>query len=58
MGNDIITIAVPKNLINEIKDLVNKSRQQAYAAVNQAIVNTYWQIGKRIVEGTTRQCTS
>lgn len=28
----------------------NKGRQQAYAAINQAMVQTYWQIGQRIVE--------
>ena len=36
--------------IQEIKQLVARSRQEAYAAVNQAMVNAYWQIGRRIVE--------
>ncbi len=38
------------NFIQEIKQLVLRGRQEAYAAVNQAMVNTYWQIGRRIVE--------
>lgn len=38
------------SFIADIKRIVAQSRQQAYAAVNQAMVNAYWQIGKRIVE--------
>lgn len=38
------------NLINDIRELINQGRQQAYAAINQAMVKTYWQIGQRIVE--------
>ena len=44
------TSAIASNVISEIKSIVAQSRQQAYAAVNQAMVNAYWQIGKRIVE--------
>lgn len=44
------TFAISDNVISEIKSIVAQSRQQAYAAVNQAMVNAYWQIGKRIVE--------
>lgn len=36
--------------VEDIKKLVAQGRRQAYAAVNQAMVGTYWQIGKRIVE--------
>lgn len=39
-----------KPFIDDIKELVAQGRRQAYAAVNQAMVNTYWEIGKRIVE--------
>jgi predicted nuclease of restriction endonuclease-like (RecB) superfamily len=34
----------------EIRELLQKSRGAAYQAVNTVMVNTYWQIGKRIVE--------
>ena len=34
----------------EIRDMLQKSRNVAYQAVNTIMVNTYWQIGKRIVE--------
>jgi len=38
------------DFIREIKSLVSLGRRQAYTAVNQAMVSTYWQIGRRIVE--------
>ena len=38
------------NFIADIKALVAQSRHQVYAAINQTMVQTYWQIGKRIVE--------
>jgi len=37
-------------LVHEIKQILTMARQQAYAAVNSAMVHAYWQIGKRIVE--------
>ena len=48
MVNEIVNVNC--NFINDIKSLVNKARSQAYAAVNQAMVEAYWNIGKRIVE--------
>lgn len=44
------TFAIASNVISDIKQIVALSRQQAYAAVNQAMVQAYWQIGERIVE--------
>lgn len=41
----------PRNsFFDDIREIVNRSRQQAYAAVNQAMVEAYWEIGKRIVD--------
>ncbi|MDO4697343.1 MAG: PDDEXK nuclease domain-containing protein [Pasteurellaceae bacterium] len=37
------------NYISEIKQIVANARQQAYIAVNSAIVEAYWRIGERIV---------
>lgn len=34
----------------EVSDLLQKARQKAYQSINSLIVETYWQIGKRIVE--------
>lgn len=54
MSKDVINIDGllndASNIISDIKSIVAQSRRQAYAAVNQAMVNAYWQIGKRIVE--------
>jgi len=38
------------NYINDIKGILATARQNAYSAVNVAMVEAYWQIGKRIVE--------
>ena len=48
MSNNLINIS--GNFIADVKALVNKARSQAYAAVNQAMVEAYWNIGRRIVE--------
>lgn len=36
--------------IADIKAILNEAKQKVYAAVNSAIVQAYWLIGKRIVE--------
>ena len=38
------------DFIREIKQIVTQARQKAYAAINSAMVDAYWQMGKRIVE--------
>ena len=38
------------DFITEIKRIVTQARQKAYAAINSAMVEAYWQTGKRIVE--------
>lgn len=39
-----------ENYISEIKSLLAQARQKAYSAINSAMVEAYWNIGKRIVE--------
>jgi predicted nuclease of restriction endonuclease-like (RecB) superfamily len=41
---------LPEILISDIKTILQQARQKAYSAVNTAMVQAYWQIGKRIVE--------
>ncbi len=36
--------------VDEIKQIIQSGRTAAYAAVNTAMIATYWHIGKRIVE--------
>ncbi len=38
------------NFYSSIREILSKARQKAYTAVNFAMVEAYWQIGKRIVE--------
>ncbi len=46
------------SFITEIKDIITRTRQKAYSAINTAMVEAYWLIGRRIVEeeqgGTSR----
>ena len=41
---------ISNNYINEIKKILRNARQKAYTAVNSAMVEAYWKIGRRIVE--------
>ena len=41
---------ISNNYINEIKKILKNARQKAYTAVNSAMVEAYWEIGRRIVE--------
>lgn len=43
-------IAVYQPMITEIKQIITVGRQHVYQAANEAMVLTYWNIGKRIVE--------
>lgn len=38
------------DFVQEIKRIVTQARQKAYTAINSAMVEAYWQMGKRIVE--------
>lgn len=41
---------VESNFIIDIKSIIDQGRQQAYASVNAVMLETYWNLGKRIVE--------
>lgn len=43
-------IELPPNLLNELRGLIVQARQQATRSVNTIQVQTYWQIGRHIVE--------
>lgn len=38
------------SFFSEISELLSQARNKAYKAVNSIMVETYWNIGKRIVE--------
>lgn len=37
-------------MIQDLRLIIEQGRHQAYASVNQTIIQTYWNIGRRIVE--------
>ena len=39
-----------KFLITNIGNILDKGRRKAIQSVNQILVNTYWEIGRQIVE--------
>ena len=41
---------VPLDFYDEIRSIVQSARSRVYTAVNTAMVESYWLIGKRIVE--------
>lgn len=48
--NNRVILMEDKLFIQEIKQLITQAREKAYAAINSAMVEVYWQMGKRIVE--------
>jgi hypothetical protein len=48
----------PSRLLDDVRQILRQARGSAYAAANTAMVEAYWQIGRRIVEeergGATR----
>lgn len=50
MSNQIQIKPEERNFVDEIKHLVENARLNAYTAINAVMLETYWNIGKRIVE--------
>ena len=46
MSNEIIDLT----FYSHIKEILEKARMKAYTAINFAMVEAYWEIGKSIVE--------
>ena len=47
---DIILQNNHDQIIDDLRSIIEHGRHQAYASVNQAIIQTNWNIGRRIVE--------
>lgn len=41
---------ITENFVSDIRAIIEQGQRQAYAAVGQIAVITYWNIGRRIVE--------
>lgn len=50
MEKEKTTSLYKADFIQEIKQIITQARQKAYAAINSAMVEAYWQMGKRVVE--------
>ena len=44
------SMSLNDRFINEVKQIVEQARRQAYTAINSSMVKAYWEMGKRIVE--------
>lgn len=44
------SISSNQGLVNDVCTIIDEGRQKAYASVNSTMIETYWKIGKRIVE--------
>ncbi len=40
----------PKKLVTDVQSILQVARQKSYSAVNFAMVEAYWKVGRRIVE--------
>jgi len=45
-----MTDSLPLQLVTQLRDLLQKSRQQLQQNINTTMVHTYWQVGRLIVE--------
>lgn len=41
---------IPEKLVSDVRNIIEQGRSKAYSSVNRAMIETYWNIGKRIVE--------
>ena len=50
MTKELVPTRTYQTLLENIGSLLEQARQKAYVAVNQILVETYWEIGKQIIE--------
>lgn len=48
--NKLQTDMITENFVSDIRAIIEQEQRQAYVAVGQIAVITYWNIGRRIVE--------
>lgn len=46
---------IDKSLIENIKQIVRQSRQTTLRTINNQLINTYWNIGREIVDSEQKQ---
>ncbi|MBO4379984.1 MAG: DUF1016 family protein [Muribaculaceae bacterium] len=50
MAKELQSYSLPPTLVSDVRTIIDNGRRQAYSAVSSAMVETYWHIGRRIVE--------
>lgn len=50
MAKELQSYKLPSALVSDVRSIIDNGRKQAYSAVSSAMVETYWHIGRRIVE--------
>jgi hypothetical protein len=45
-----VAMQMPTAFLTDIRSIIDTGRRQAYAAVGQTAIATFWNIGRRIVE--------
>jgi len=48
-------ISLPKELVSDLRELINNTRNEVAQSVNSALVILYWQIGQRIQQDILRE---
>ena len=41
---------IDAHIIDDIRTIITKARSKAYQSINEALIRSNWEIGKRIVE--------
>lgn len=52
--NIIISNNALNSMVNDIKSILNKARENAYASINQNILYSNWQIGNALLRKSKR----
>lgn len=48
--NNIVTNIQLNNIVSDIRNIILNARNKAYASINQNLIHSNWEIGRRIVE--------
>ena len=50
MSSELQSNNLSESLMSDLRSIIDNGRKLAYSAVNSAMIETYWRIGRRIVE--------
>ncbi len=49
-NNNIVPNVQLNDIVNDIRNIIQNARNKAYATINQNLIHSNWEIGRRIVE--------